>query len=153
MRPRSLIAVLLPLFALTLALAACGDDDSSSDRPMNTPDAGMDGGMGGGSMGGHDESSPVAEGARRIEVAATSFEFDPAEITVTAGEDVTIVLSSDDLFHDFTIDGLDVHVAADRGETAEGGLRADESGEYTYYCTVAGHREAGMEGTLIVEEP
>lgn len=152
MRRRSLIAVLFSLLALTLVLTACGDDDSSSDHPMDTPNAGMAGGMGDGSMGGgQDESSPVAEGARRIEVAATSFEFDPSEITVTAGEGVAIVLSSDDLLHDFTIDGLDVHVAADRGETAEGGLRADEPGEYTYYCTVAGHREAGMEGTLVVE--
>ena len=109
--------------------------------------------MGGEMTNGHDESTPVTEGARRIEVDATSFEFDPDEITVTAGEDVSIVLSSDDLLHDFTIDEVDVHVAADRGETAEGGLRADEPGEYTYYCTVAGHREAGMEGTLVVEEP
>jgi nitrite reductase (NO-forming) len=61
-------------------------------------------------------------------------------------------LTSDDLLHDFVIDELDVHVAADRDETAEGGLRADTAGEYTYYCTVAGHREAGMEGTLVVEE-
>lgn len=109
----------------------------------------MDDGM----MDGHDESTPVAEGARRIEVAATSFEFDPDEITVTAGEDIAIVLTSDDLLHDFTIDDIDVHVAADRDETAEGGLRADEPGEYTFYCTVEGHREAGMEGTLVVEAP
>jgi uncharacterized cupredoxin-like copper-binding protein len=53
--------------------------------------------------------------------------------------------------HDFTVDGLHSHVSADAGETAEGGLRADEPGSYTYYCSVAGHREAGMEGTLIVE--
>ena len=106
-----------------------------------------------GGMDGHDGSTPVAEGARRIEVDATSFEFEPDEITVTAGEDVAIVLTSDDLLHDFTIDDIDVHVTADRGETAEGGLRADEAGEYTYYCTVTGHREGGMEGTLVVEEP
>jgi len=111
----------------------------------------MDEDMGG--MDGHDESTPVASGARRIEVEATSFEFDADEITVTAGKDVAIVLTSDDLLHDFTIDDIDVHVAADGGETAEGGLRAAEAGEYTFYCTVAGHREAGMEGTLVVEEP
>lgn len=51
------------------------------------------------------------------------------------------------------IDDLDVHVAANRGETVEGGLRADEAGQYTYYCSVAGHRDAGMEGTLVVEAP
>ena len=142
---RSLVAVLLSVLALGLVLAACGDDGSEgAEHPM----ASMPGGM-----GGHGESTPVADGARRIEVAATSFEFDPDEITVTAGEDVAIVLSSDDLLHDFTIDEIDVHVAADRGETAEGGLRADEPGAYTYYCTVTGHRAAGMEGTLVVEAP
>lgn len=113
-------------------------------------------GMGDGMMDGqhhHDESIPVAAGARRIKVAATSFKFDPAEITVTAGEDVAIVLTSDDVLHDFTIDGVDVHVAAGRGETAEGGLRIDKPGKYTYYCTIAGHRKAGMEGTLVVKKP
>ena len=144
---RSLVAVLFSVLALGVLLAACGDDSDHSMESM--PGGGMDGEM----MDGHDESTPVAEGARRIEVDATSFEFDPDEITVTAGEDIAIVLSSDDLLHDFTIDDIDVHVAADRGETAEGGLRADEPGEYTYYCTIAGHREAGMEGTLVVEAP
>ena len=148
---RSLVAALLSVLALGLVLTACGDDDSSgADHPMG---AMSDDGMGGGMMGGHGESTPVAEGARRIEVAATSFKFDPDEITVRAGEDVAIVLSSDDLLHDFTIDEIDVHVSADRGKTAQGGLRADKPGEYTYYCTVAGHREGGMEGTLVVEEP
>jgi cytochrome c oxidase subunit II len=144
---RSLVAVLLSVLALGL-LASCGDNDSSgSDDSM---DSASDDDMH--EMDGHGESNPVAEGARRIEVDSTSFEFDPEEITVTVGEDVAIVMSSDDVLHDFTIDEIDVHVAADRGETDEGGLRADEPGEYTYYCTIAGHREAGMEGTLLVEE-
>lgn len=148
---RSLVAVLLSVLALGLLLPACGGDDSpGADRPMGSmSDDGMDEGM----DGGHDESTPVAEGARRIEVVATSFAFDPDEITVTAGEDIAIVLSSEDLLHDFTIDDIDVHVAADDGETAEGGLRAEEPGEFPYYCTVTGHREAGMEGTLVVEAP
>jgi plastocyanin len=132
----------------SLVLAACGDNDDTTATHMS--DSGMDGTMGAGM--GHGETSPVAEGARRIEVTARSFEFDPDEITVTAGEDVAIVLTSEDLLHDFTIDDLDAHVAADPDETAEGGLRADEPGRYTFYCTVAGHRAAGMEGTLIVEE-
>lgn len=28
-----------------------------------------------------------------------------------------------------------------------------QSGSYVYYCTVPGHRRAGQEGTLIVEDP
>jgi cytochrome c oxidase subunit 2 len=152
---RSTTLFLALVAASSLVLAACGDDDTSTDMPMS--DSGMDGTMGGG-MGrggdmGHDETSPVADGARRIEVTARSYEFDPEEITVTAGEDVAIVLTSEDLLHDFTIDELDAHVAADADETNEGGLRADEPGRYTFYCTVAGHRDAGMEGTVIVEAP
>ena len=144
---RSLVAVLLSVLALGL-LTSCGDNDSSGSH--DSMDSASDDDMH--EMDGHGESTPVAEGARRIEVDSTSFEFDPEEITVTVGEDIAIVMSSDDVLHDFTIDEIDVHVAADRGETDEGGLRADEPGEYTYYCTIAGHREAGMEGTLVVEE-
>ena len=149
--------------ALTLAglvLAACGDTDSTSDHNAHDDDmpTSMQDGMAHdddmtGSMGhdmGHDGNSPIAEGARRIEVTATSFEFDPQEITVEAGEDIAIVLTSDDIVHDFTIDELDAHVAADDGETAEGGFTAGEAGRYTYYCSVAGHRDQGMEGTLVV---
>lgn len=139
---RSLIAVVAAILSFGLFLTACSDDVASTGA--NGDEAEQD----------HDDhgETPVAEGARRIDVNATSFAYDPDEITVDTGEDVAIVLTSDDLLHDFVIDELDVHVAADRDETAEGGLRADTAGEYTYYCTVAGHREAGMEGTLVVEE-
>lgn len=146
MRPR-LFAVLLCTSAFAVVLTACGEDHTSrADHQMDPmPGDGTGSGMD------HHESTPVAEGARRIEVAATSFEFDPDEITVAVDEDVAIVLSSDDLLHDFAVDGIEVHVAADRGRTAEGGMRAEQPGEYTFYCTVDGHRAAGMEGTLVVE--
>ena len=100
------LTLLLSLLTLTLVLAACGDTDSDtsghgnmSDSPMDGGSDSMDGGtMGSGSMGSdsmgggmdHGESSPVADGARRIDVAATSFEFDPKEITITAGEDIAM---------------------------------------------------------------
>ena len=144
---RSIMLFLALVATSGLVLAACGD----TDDPTDTAGTATTESAGGHADGDHDETSPVADGAREIEVTASSFEFEPDEITVTAGEDVAIVLTSTDLLHDFTVDGLDVHVAADADETVTGGLRADEPGEYTYYCTVAGHREAGMEGTLIVE--
>lgn len=150
---RRVLLITLSLFLAVGLLAACGSDDDSDDTGMGSMDDtaedtdGMDG-----MDGDHGESSDVAEGAREIEVSASSFAFDPAEIEVQAGEDVAIVLTSTDILHDLTIDELDSHVAADAGETATGGLRADEPGRYTFYCTVAGHREAGMEGTLVVTE-
>jgi plastocyanin len=148
--------------AALLAVGACGSDEepeakggdgtSTTEGGSSTSDG--DGMMDGDDshMGGdHGESSEVAEDARRIEVTATSFEFDPDEIRVAPGEDIAIVLTSEDVLHDFTIDELDAHVAAERGETSTGGFTASEPGEYVYYCTVSGHRGAGMEGTLIVE--
>jgi plastocyanin len=105
--------------------------------------------------GGHhdDGNTPVEPGARKIPVAAKSFAYDPEEITVEAGEDVAIVLTSDDIFHDFVVEKGGGHVVgAEGGETARGGLRVDKSGTYTFYCSVSGHRAAGMEGTLVVEE-
>ena len=151
------IAVLAAIvLAIGLLLGACGSDEDpavqgSSDTSTTTADDGMMEDGNGHMSGGHDESSDVASDARRIEVTATSFKFDPDEIRVAAGEDVAIILTSKDILHDFTIDELDAHVAADKGETKEGGFTADEPGRYTYYCTVAGHRGAGMKGTLVVE--
>lgn len=152
--------LLLPIVALSLAvvLTACGDDGGMdhSNGDMGSDAGDMSGDMGGsgdmGDMGHADQANtPMVDGAREIEVTATSFAFDPEEITVQAGEDVTIVLTADDILHDFTVEDAEGHVAADAGETASGGLRIDEPGSYTFYCSVEGHREAGMEGTLIVE--
>ena len=134
------------LAAGSLLLASCGDDDDQTATDMPAME---DGGHGG--DGHDDDNSPVADGAREIEVTATDFAFDPDQITAEVGEDLAVVLTSEDLLHDFVIDELDAHVAADRGETAEGGFTADEPGTYTFYCSVPGHREAGMEGTLTVE--
>lgn len=102
--------------------------------------------------GRHGAASSVAAGAREVAVTANDLLFDPDEISVTTGEDVAIVLTSVDTLHDFTIDELDAHVAADRGETETGGFRVGRPGRYTFYCAVPGHRQAGMEGTLLVLE-
>jgi plastocyanin len=128
-----------------LLLAACGDDDATTSGSASSAEEDH------GDDGHDDEETPVADGAREIEVVANEFAFAPEEITAEAGEDLAIVLTSEDMLHDFTIDELDAHVAAERGDTATGGVAAVEPGTYTYYCSVAGHRNAGMEGTLTVE--
>jgi plastocyanin len=104
-------------------------------------------------MGGHDDNAnrAVVPGARTIDVDATTFSFDPEFIRIDAGEDVTIRLHSDDVFHDFVIDGRVGHVVGvDGGDTAKGGIRIREAGSYAFYCSVTGHRSAGMEGTIAV---
>ena len=55
----------------------------------------------------------------------------------------------------------DVHIEGDGEDVAESDVvsrrqtteaSADlEPGDYTFYCSIPGHREGGMEGTLTVE--
>jgi plastocyanin len=121
--------------AAILSLSACasGSDAGHSD-------------------GGHGEPAPpAAEGARDIQVEASSFRFDPSTLEVGAGETVNIALTSTDVLHDFNVDEAGFHLAAEKGETAEGALTVAEPGTYTVYCSVAGHRESGMEAELVVE--
>ena len=110
-----------------------------------------DGHMGGGSGRGHEKNAPVVPGAREIQVTATTPKFTPKVITLQAGEDVTIVLTSKDVFHDFTVQGLGHVVGAKKGKTRQGGLMIDEPGTYKFWCTVSGHRAAGMKGKIIVQ--
>lgn len=135
MTKRASVAFVAVPLALLL-FAACGGDDGSDSTSEH---------------GGHETASEVAEGAREITVGADSFEYTPADITVAAGEDLAIALSSDDVYHDFEVEGVEGHVGAEPGETMMGGFRFDEPGEYTYFCSVTGHRAQGMEGTITVE--
>ena len=55
--------------------------------------------------------------------------------------------------HDIALEGNGVN---EKGATVQGGGTSKinvtlKSGTYTFYCTVAGHREGGMEGTLTVK--
>jgi plastocyanin len=160
---RRTLSLIFSVVALAGLASACGSDDdtaesglgSSSDSTVSDNDGGDHSDMDDSEMDDdemdHGANTPVAPDARPIEVSGSSYAFDPAELTIRAGEDVAIVLTATDLEHDFTVEELDSHVSAEAGETAEGGLRVDEAGTYTYYCSVEGHREAGMEGPLTVE--
>ena len=55
--------------------------------------------------------------------------------------------------HDIAVEGGGVN---EKGETVSGGGISKVSvslkaGEYTYYCSLPGHREGGMEGKLTVK--
>ncbi len=117
-----MIRRVLLLFALVAIVAACGDG------------------------GGTDASDP-------IEVTGTdALTFEPDSFTAPAGE-ITVELTSEQgINHTFVIEELDdeLVVEAEAGATETGTVTIDEPGDYTFYCDVAGHREAGMEGTLEV---
>ena len=135
--------------ALVLALAGCGGDDdengggtAATSTPTEAPED--SGGGGGGGGGGETISLAAPEDGSLV--------FEPSELSAAAG-DVTIEFDNPSTNpHAVAIEGNGVD---ETGETVTGdstSLTATlEAGEYTFYCPVGGHRQAGMEGTLTVE--
>ena len=87
-----------------------------------------------------------------VEVDMVDLAFQPTEITIPANTDVVIkAVNKGALPHTFTI--LDV---ADTGEVAAGSSAEVTvnlpPGDYTFDCSIPGHKEAGMVGTLKVVE-
>lgn len=93
-----------------------------------------------------------AAGAVTVDLEMVDIQFDPAEITVPANTDVTVNLVNNGVSaHNFHIDELGVNsgdYAA--GQTGTVTFNSGAPGEYTFYCSIPGHREAGMVGKLIV---
>jgi len=85
-------------------------------------------------------------------VTAGDLFFDPKEFTIPANTDVSVTLNNGGaLQHDFVIDELNVKSdLVDPGSSTTFTING-AAGQYQYYCSVPGHREAGMVGTLTIQ--
>jgi plastocyanin len=141
------LALLLSLLALAaFGFAACGGDDDEDEATTEaattetTTEAGGGGGGGGSVSLTADPNGALAyeESTLTAPTGTVTIEFDnPASL----GHDVVVE----------DADGNEItrtDVISQDTATAEGEF---EAGDYTYYCSVDAHREAGMEGTLTIE--
>ena len=88
-----------------------------------------------------------------LKVVATDLTFDLKEIKATAGQRVDLTLENRGLIeHDLTIDALQAKVLARPGQSVKGSFVAQKGGTYEFYCSIPGHKEAGMVGKLLVAE-
>jgi len=99
-------------------------------------------------------SQPVASAgqpsATTISVGATEFAFDPATIVIPASGGATVsIVNKGTVEHDITVDALTVKIYAKPGETVSGTVTG-KAGSYEFYCSIPGHKQAGMVGTLTV---
>lgn len=95
-------------------------------------------------------AAPIA-GAERVAVSLVDFGFRPGVIRLQAGKPVNLeVVNTGRVLHDLTIPALGFRAVVQPGQRATVGLPAAPGGEYEFYCSVPGHREAGMAGQLIV---
>jgi plastocyanin len=110
-------------FGLVGTVGGCGDDDDSSSG---------------------DDTSGSGDSVATI--TAVDISYDPTELTVGAGDTITLH-NEDDVEHSFTIDDADVDGEAEGGEDADI-VMPDEPGTYDFYCR---YHPDQMQGTLTVE--
>jgi uncharacterized cupredoxin-like copper-binding protein len=91
----------------------------------------------------------------RAEIHLLEFAFNPKEVTVRAGEVTFVVKNDGSIEHNFVIEDSSKKTVAQiavvgAGKTEE--LKVTlRPGAYTTACTLPGHREAGMWGSLRVQ--
>lgn len=146
-RARIALRVITPVMA-ALVVSACGGGGAPPE-----PDA------------------PLGEPAVRLEVTMRDIAFEPATLEGRAGEVMEIALkNTGSLGHDFTVKEIAAEVAvtqpASRTRNTDTGihvhldgrtesvmqLRVAGPGTYEFYCSVSGHRSAGMAGTLVLTD-
>lgn len=121
----------LSLALLAVALTACGGD-------------------GGDQLAGFEAG--VAEDGSAIDYLGTEFAFEPEDAPVRAGDVGFTLGNGGSTRHTLLIEGHEdvMKLDARPGQTVSADI-ALEPGTYVVYCDVAGHRQAGMETSLVVE--
>ena len=112
---------------------------SAEQRAALTATEGAGGGEGGGAGGG---------GATWV---AIDIAYESAPTELPAGPVEATLQNNGAIEHDVVIEERgDEEILRAGGGQSDNASVEFEPGEYTYYCSIPGHREAGMEGTLTV---
>lgn len=153
------VTAFLVLTLAALALVACGsssDNSSSSESTATTSESGESSESTNGAAGAGNKESAGGSGS------TVEFEADPGgelaftttSATAKAGN-VTIDFNNPQgLTHDVAIESASGEELGATELIAEGEDSTTvnlKPGTYTFYCSVPGHREAGMQGTLTVK--
>lgn len=142
-------AVALALGALVLA--GCGSSSSNStSSSASTPTPSTP-------ASGSSTASSSAAGASKLSLAANpegQLKYDKTALTAKAGTVSIDFTNSSPVEHNVTIEAAGGKVVGST-PTFQGGAKSVtvnlKPGTYKFFCSVPGHRMAGMEGTLTVQ--
>lgn len=149
-RPTSAAPLVLVVLVVMIAVAAAVATSAGSWRG---PHGGgwMSGHMGAGGSSGS-SAQPVSD-ARTVEVEAGDLWFAPDTIEVVAARPVNLALhNTGRMFHDLSVPAAGVVISAEAGDETTGGLVLADPGTYEFLCSVPGHAQAGMRGTIVVTD-
>ena len=95
--------------------------------------------------------STIPPQVRTFEIGARQFAYSPAELKVNRGDIVNIQLVSTDVVHGLYLDGYDISIEADPGQTETLSFIADKPGSFRFRCNVTcGAMHPFMIGKLTV---
>jgi plastocyanin len=107
---------------LSVALTACGGGASGGGQPLN------------------------------VTVTLNEFKFDPATVNATPGQTVNLTVKNiGSVPHTWVLPAANVKLNVDPGKSDTKTFTAPAAGSYDIQCDIAGHKEAGMIGKLIVK--
>jgi uncharacterized cupredoxin-like copper-binding protein len=135
-------AVLAIAALATLGLAACGGDDDDETTAAQQPATTAPAGGGGGST--VDISTPPG----------SDLAFAQKDASASAGSVTIDFDNQQSLQHDVKVEDSSGQELGGTDLVSSGTATATvdlQPGTYTFFCSVPGHREAGMEGTLTVK--
>jgi plastocyanin len=144
-------ALLVLALVSALVLAACGSSSDSSSESTSSSTESTQSGGGGGKSG----SPSAAATALKFETPSGSeLAYTTKSATAKAGN-VTIEFDNQQsISHDVAVEDSSGKTVGETELVSDGSANAEvdlKPGTYTFFCTVPGHREAGMEGTLTVK--
>jgi uncharacterized cupredoxin-like copper-binding protein len=131
--------LVLALGAILLAAGCGGGSSSSSSAPAATTAMSSSGG---------------AAQTVEIDVAQTGLAYTTTSATAKAGTVTLKSMNPQSIEHDISIESSDGSINQKGNLVANGDVSEVtvdlKPGTYTFYCSVPGHKEAGMSGTLTV---
>jgi plastocyanin len=124
-------------------------DQGGTPAPDTSPESGQEPGAQG-------EEAPAGEVGQTLQLEvdeSAGLAFDKSDLEAPAGTVRITLENTGQSPHNVALEGAGVDeegeiVEPGGGSEVEGELKA---GDYTFYCSVPGHRDAGMEGTLTVK--
>lgn len=152
------VAIALLLVIVALLLAACGGSSGSTEPTGGAETSAEEAGgeAEAGEEEGAEEEGGEAGAASTLKIAAAESGLAFASDTASAeAGNVTIEFENPQpLEHDVAIESFNGEVLGQTETVVEGAASTEielKPGTYHFFCTVPGHREAGMEGTLTVK--
>jgi plastocyanin len=130
-----------------LGLAACGSSSSSNDTTAAATPPATTATTGGGG-GGAASTVNISTGS------GTDLAYQQKSVTANAGSVTVDFQNNESIPHDVAVEDSSGKTLGQTDLVASGSSNTTVNvtpGTYTFFCTVPGHRQAGMEGTLTVK--